>query len=167
MYLFCASTNILKQYFSAFSTNLFTKTQFIISCHSKSTVRAPREVCWEWSGLYFFTKHASTPQHYSYTQSIAVLQYNVFGTGIRGVRMRSKKTPFTHISIFCILFWCCYIHIKEQSFRHTQYIYIINNVELNSGQHVSITQDHLQALVHIFLILKQSLKQRCMSLAIV
>jgi hypothetical protein len=48
------------------------------------------------------------------------------------------------------------LYIKEQIFRHTQYIYIINSVELNSGQHVSITHDHLQVLVDTFLILKQS-----------
>jgi hypothetical protein len=47
-------------------------------------------------------------------------------------------------------------YIKEQRFHDTQYIYIINNVELNSGQHVSITQDHLQALIDTFLMLKQS-----------
>jgi hypothetical protein len=34
------------------------------------------------------------------------------------------------------------LYVKEQIFRHTQYMYIINNVELNSGQHVSVTQDH-------------------------
>jgi hypothetical protein len=39
------------------------------------------------------------------------------------------------------------LYIKEQIFRHTQYINIIKNVELNTGRHVSITQDHLQALV--------------------
>jgi hypothetical protein len=38
----------------------------------------------------------------------------------------------------------------------TQYIYISNNVELNCGQHVSVTQDHLQALVNTLLTLKQS-----------
>jgi hypothetical protein len=60
------------------------------------------------------------------------------------------------ISIFYILFWCYYTSIREQRFCHTQYVYIINNIKLNSGQHVSITQDQLQALVDIFLILKQS-----------
>jgi hypothetical protein len=57
------------------------------------------------------------------------------------------------ISIFFILLWCL-LYIKEQRFRHTQHIYIINNAELNPEQH--ITQDHLQALVDTFLILKQS-----------
>jgi hypothetical protein len=48
------------------------------------------------------------------------------------------------------------IYIKEQRFHHTQYIYIINTVELNSGKHVSVTHGHLQPLVDTFFILKQS-----------
>jgi hypothetical protein len=35
-------------------------------------------------------------------------------------------------------------------------MFVIINVELNSGKHVSNTQDHLQALVDTLLILKQS-----------
>jgi hypothetical protein len=58
------------------------------------------------------------------------------------------------------------LYIKEQRFHHTQYIYIINNVELNSGQHVSITQDHLQALRDTFLILKQNVTCHCLELHI-
>jgi hypothetical protein len=45
-------------------------------------------------------------------------------------------------------------YIKKPRFRFTQHIYVINNLELNSGQHVSITQDHLQPFVDTFLILK-------------
>jgi hypothetical protein len=34
-------------------------------------------------------------QHYSYTQCTAILQYNVFGIGIGGLRMRGNIAPFS------------------------------------------------------------------------
>jgi hypothetical protein len=48
------------------------------------------------------------------------------------------------------------LYIKEQRLRYAQKNYIINNVELNSGHHVSVTQDHLQALIDTLLTLKKS-----------
>jgi hypothetical protein len=43
---------------------------------------------------------------------------------------------------------------------HTQYIYIINNVKLNSGQHVSVTQYYPKFLTDTF-ILEQSYMLVC------
>jgi hypothetical protein len=44
-------------------------------------------------------------QHYSYTQCNALLEYNVFGIGISGVRMRSKITPFPRSNFPANLSW--------------------------------------------------------------
>jgi hypothetical protein len=52
---------------------------------------------------------------------------------------------------------CVFIYKGTNFQSHIIYIIIIiDNVKLNSEQHVSITQDHIQALVDILLILKQS-----------
>jgi hypothetical protein len=71
--------------------------------------------------------------------------------------LNALKT-FDFNKLNCQSLFTCSLYIKEPRFRHPQYIYIfvIDNVQLNSGQHVSITLDHFQALADIFLILKQS-----------
>jgi hypothetical protein len=57
--------------------------------------------------------------------------------------------------MFSLLKSSRYLFFSTSSTGHAQYICIINNAELDSGQHVSITQDHLQALVDTLLFLKQ------------
>jgi hypothetical protein len=53
-----------------------------------------------------------------------------------GAQMTLEQKQSKVINIhFCILLWYYYI-TKKQRFHHTRYIYIINNVKLNSGQHV-------------------------------
>jgi hypothetical protein len=66
------------------------------SCSSSSTVRASREVHWEWGGheqLRFTPSQNMRPPliHYSYTQCTALPEYNVFGIETDG--MRCKMTP--------------------------------------------------------------------------
>jgi hypothetical protein len=66
-----------------------------------STVRAPREFSWEWSGherLRCTLSQNMRPLLHTLFENNSLhywrlLEYNVFGIGIRGVRMRSKIIP--------------------------------------------------------------------------
>lgn len=93
--------------------------------------------------------------------------WNVLNTkNTNQIKTRHNRSTFQH-KLTRVLAACQYYilslppnfyietYIKKQRCRLTQYIYIINNVELNSGHHISVTQDHLQALVDTYLILKQ------------
>jgi hypothetical protein len=66
-------------------------------CRILITVRTPREVRWEWGGherlRYTLSQNMRPPQHNALLYW-GIQEYNEFGIGIGGVRMRSKITPF-------------------------------------------------------------------------
>jgi hypothetical protein len=82
--------------------------------------------------------HLLTHRRDTTTYSLVFTNEMLFCTDVCQVEKQYYYFYFLH-SVVVLL----YVH--EPRVRHNN-IYVIGNVQLNSGQHVSVTQDHLQAL---------------------